>query len=74
MAGGANYNGATNSFSNDSDKLYRGTDKPDAQLKTQSTYSDAVNGDGSGGLGWDFDNIWKMPKNGGYPILKWQEE
>lgn len=23
-------------------------------------------------LGWDFENIWKMPKNGDYPILKWQ--
>ncbi|MDR1641292.1 MAG: cadherin-like beta sandwich domain-containing protein [Clostridiales bacterium] len=23
-------------------------------------------------LGWDFDAIWKMPENGGYPILQWQ--
>jgi uncharacterized repeat protein (TIGR02543 family) len=54
-----------------------GTSKTDALLKTRSTYEDAVNGDGAGGLGWQFGNDavhpWKMPEGGGYPILYWQE-
>lgn len=29
--------------------------------KKQSTYAN---------LGWDFDTIWEMPENGGYPLLK----
>jgi hypothetical protein len=46
-------------------------------LNTQSTYSNTVNGDGLGGLGWKFGgndaNPWKMPAGGsGYPILYWQ--
>jgi len=53
-----------------------GVDKTEPQLKTQSTYSSAVNGDGFGGLGWKFgtndDNPWKMPSGGGYPIFYWQ--
>jgi len=54
-----------------------GVDRSDAQLKTQSTYSDAINGNGLGGLGWKFgnddDNPWQMPVGGGYPIFYWQE-
>ena len=54
----------------------RGVNRTDAQLKTQSTYSDTIVGDGVGGLGWKFgnnvDNPWKMPDGGGYPILYWQ--
>jgi len=53
-----------------------GVSKTDAQLKTQSTYSGDINGDGSGGLGWKFgyndDAPWKMPAGGGYPIFYWQ--
>ena len=53
-----------------------GISKTDVQLKTQTTYSDSVNGDGLGGLGWKFgeddDNPWIMPTSGGYPILYWQ--
>jgi len=49
-----------------------GVGKTDAQLKTQSTYSGAVSGDGLGGLGWDFGTTWKMPAGGGYPVLYWQ--
>ena len=54
----------------------RGVNKTNAQLQTQSSYSDASNGDGLGGLGWKFGNNdanpWKMPAGGvGYPILYW---
>jgi len=53
-----------------------GTTKTLTELRTQSTYSDPVNGDGLGGLGWKFGNDdanpWKMPAGGGYPILYWQ--
>ncbi len=41
-----------------------GTGKTTAQMKTQSTFTDA---------GWDFVNIWKMPTVGGYPVLRWQD-
>jgi hypothetical protein len=61
-------NGVTVSNSN-----INGIGKTDEQSKVQSTYSDAVIGDGLGGLGWDFINVWKMPSSGGYPILKWQK-
>ena len=58
------------------DKRFYGTGKTNTQLKTQTTYSNAVNGDGLGGLGWKFgindDNPWKMPVGDGYPILYWQ--
>jgi hypothetical protein len=54
-----------------------GIDRSEGQLKTAATYSDAVNGNGLGGLGWLFGNDdehpWKMPDGGGYPILYWQE-
>ena len=54
-----------------------GVTKTDAQLKAQTTYSGAINGDGLGGLGWTFgstdDAPWKMPAGGtGYPIFYWQ--
>ena len=59
-----------------SDTRRHGVDKTDVQLRMQSTYSGAINGDGLGGLGWRFgsddDNPWKMPAAGGYPILYWQ--
>jgi hypothetical protein len=54
-----------------------GTSKTDAELKTQATYSDAINGDGLGGLGWKFgnddDNPWKIDEGNGYPYLYWQD-
>jgi hypothetical protein len=57
-----------------------GTDKSLDELKTQSTYEDAVVSGGLGGLGWEFgnddDHPWKMPLSGSaylYPILYWQE-
>ncbi|MDR2789811.1 MAG: hypothetical protein LBB59_02395 [Campylobacteraceae bacterium] len=56
-----------------------GTDKTIGQFKTKSTYSDDINGDGNGGLGWSFgDNDtspWKIDanKNNGLPYLYWQE-
>jgi hypothetical protein len=54
-----------------------GTDKTETQLKAESTYSGAINGDGLGGLGWlfgsDGEHPWKTPAGGnGYPILYWQ--
>jgi hypothetical protein len=55
-----------------------GTDKTIAQLKTQSTYSNPVNGDGRDGLGWKFGNDdanpWKIDpyKNNGLPYLYWE--
>jgi hypothetical protein len=55
-----------------------GTDKTATELRTQSTYSDPVNGDGLGGLGWKFGNDeanpWKMDptKNDGLPYLYWE--
>ena len=60
----------------DTDPRNHGVSKTDAELKTQSTYSGAIEGDGLGGLGWKFGNSdaapWKMPAGGGYPILYWQ--
>jgi uncharacterized repeat protein (TIGR02543 family) len=57
---------------------YAGTDKTATELRTQSTYSDPINGDGLGGLGWKFgndeDNPWKIDptKNDGLPYLYWE--
>jgi len=58
-----------------------GVSKTDAQLKTQSTYSNGADatglGQGDTGLGWTFGNDdahpWKMPAGGGYPVLYWQK-
>lgn len=25
-------------------------------------------------IGWDFETVWTMPEDGGYPILQWQRE
>ena len=62
---------------NSSDTRYHGVSKTDAQLRQQSTYSNPVNGNGLGGLGWKFgnndENPWVMPAGGGYPILYWQK-
>ena len=56
---------------------YHGVSKTNAQLRTQSTYSGAIVGDGLGGLGWKFgnddDTPWQMPADGGHPILYWQQ-
>ncbi|MDR1977046.1 MAG: InlB B-repeat-containing protein [Campylobacteraceae bacterium] len=55
-----------------------GTSKTITNLKTQSTYSNPVNGDGNGGLGWKFGNNdanpWKIVsnKNNGLPYLYWE--
>ncbi|MDR0407746.1 MAG: hypothetical protein LBH45_02340 [Campylobacteraceae bacterium] len=54
-----------------------GTSKTDAELKTQTTYEDVINGDGLGGLDWSFgedkDNPWKIDEGSGYPYLYWQD-
>ncbi|MDR1911961.1 MAG: hypothetical protein LBQ52_06420, partial [Helicobacteraceae bacterium] len=66
-------------FSNASDLAYHGTSKSDSDLKSQATYSSAINGNGNSGLGWRFGNNdanpWKIDagKNNGYPYLYWQE-
>jgi hypothetical protein len=56
-----------------------GTSKSDSDLKTQSTYSDNINGDGLGGLGWQFGNdddnpwVWGAFDGYPYPTLYWQK-
>jgi hypothetical protein len=44
-----------------------GTGKTTAEMKTQSTFTDA---------GWDFSDIWAIntAKNDGYPCLQWQDD
>jgi len=68
---------STMAITGDQSSSSNGVDKSLADLKTQATYSDPVNGDGLGGLGWAFgnddDHPWKMPAGGGYPILYWQK-
>jgi hypothetical protein len=55
-----------------------GTSKTIDELKTQSTYSASISGDGAGGLGWLFGSSdaspWKhdASKNDGYPYLYWE--
>ncbi|MDR1008537.1 MAG: hypothetical protein LBL65_08285 [Campylobacteraceae bacterium] len=67
-------------FANIDDTRYHGIDKTIEQLKTKETYSDAVNGDGLGGLGWKFgDNIdnpwvWGAFDDYPYPTLYWQTQ
>jgi hypothetical protein len=46
-----------------------GTSKPLAAFLNRDTYAKPVAEDG---LGWDFEKVWKAPKDGGYPILYWQ--
>jgi hypothetical protein len=65
-------------FSNASVPANHGTSKTIAALKSQSTYSDAISGDGLGWrLGNDDANPWKIDpsgiKNNGYPYLYWQK-
>jgi hypothetical protein len=82
IAGSINSSLAANNFANRdmlvnsatvSDNTSNGTGKSLAELQTQATYEGAVNGDGLGGLGWEFGNsggapVWKMPAGGtGYP-------
>jgi hypothetical protein len=49
--------------------------KVKSALQAQQTYSDDINGDGLGGLGWKFGsndtNPWRMSENG-YPKLYWE--
>ena len=40
-----------------------GTEKSQEDMKLQSTYTDA---------GWDFETIWEMNSETGYPKLKWE--
>lgn len=42
-----------------------GLDKTDSELKTQGTYE---------ALGWDFDEVWKMDDQTGYPTLQKPKE
>ncbi|MDR2790554.1 MAG: hypothetical protein LBB59_06220 [Campylobacteraceae bacterium] len=73
----------TNNFANSAmlvngavvgDGEYSGTGKTLEELQTRSTYE---NEKAQGGLGWKFgsddENPWKMPLDGGFPILYWQE-
>jgi hypothetical protein len=84
IVGGINSSSAANNFANLSmlvnsaavfDNTNNGTGKSLAELQTQAAYETAVNGDGLGGLGWEFGNsggapVWKMPAGGtGYPIF-----
>jgi hypothetical protein len=84
IVGRINSSHAANNFANSgmlvnsaavSDNATNGTGKTLAELQTQAAYEGAVNGDGLGGLGWEFGNsggapMWKMPIGGtGYPIL-----
>lgn len=59
-----------------SNKASHGVSKTNTELRTQSSYSNTISGDGLGGLGWKFgnnsNNPWKMPVGGGYPIQYWQ--
>ncbi|MDR1008264.1 MAG: hypothetical protein LBL65_06905 [Campylobacteraceae bacterium] len=49
--------------------------KTKSELQTQKTYSDDINGDGLGGLGWNFGNDdanpWQVTEDG-YPKLYWE--
>jgi len=60
------------------DTKHHGAPKTDAQLKTQSTYSAPIFGDGDGGLDWKFgggdDNPWKILEGSSLPFLYWQQE
>ena len=49
-------NDLTGDFNNDADSILSRT-----KLYEQSTYSN---------IGWDFNTVWKMPVDGGYPILQ----
>jgi hypothetical protein len=64
-------------FTNSGNKTYHGTSKTVNELKQKATYSNAVNGDGNGGLGWKFGNDnespWKINEGKGYPYLYWQK-
>jgi len=51
------------------ESLHNGTSKTYTELRTQNTYSYSIS---SGGLGWNFSNIWRIPQGGGFPVLRWQ--
>ena len=57
-----------------SNKMQHGSSKMYGELMAQSTYADAVNGDGLGGLGWKFgdsDNAPWVMTGVYYPMLYW---
>ncbi len=70
---GGNYSTVTNSFwdieTSNQNTSAGGTGKTTAEMKTQSTFTDA---------GWDFTGDWHLdnstvePDNNGYPSLAWQ--
>jgi hypothetical protein len=74
IVGGANYNGKTNSFSNNNDVRYHGIDKTVDLLKKKNTYL-------SGSLDWKFDGynvnnpwIWGAFSDYPYPTFYWQTQ
>ncbi|MDR1976917.1 MAG: InlB B-repeat-containing protein [Campylobacteraceae bacterium] len=76
QSGGSN---TTNNFALDTMEVVggvggvAGTSKDITQLKSELTYSNATSGDGDGGLGWDFETIWKIDDGEGYPYLYWED-
>ncbi|MDR3177790.1 MAG: hypothetical protein LBT96_02280 [Campylobacteraceae bacterium] len=70
--------GISGSFDHSNINRY-GISKSDIDLKFQITYSDTVNGNGFGGLGWKFgdddDNPWVQDafSDYPYPTLYWQK-
>jgi hypothetical protein len=46
-----------------------GQGKTDAGLKTKKTCSDPIP---DGGLGWDFDDVWKWDGTSNRPVLAWE--
>ncbi|MDR3177989.1 MAG: hypothetical protein LBT96_03290 [Campylobacteraceae bacterium] len=70
--GGADYNGKTNSFSNNNNAQYHGIDKTVDLLKKKNTYL-------SGSLDWKFDGyndnepwVWGAFSDYPYPTFYWQ--
>ncbi|MDR1554421.1 MAG: hypothetical protein LBS39_00150 [Campylobacteraceae bacterium] len=62
------------------DSEYDGIGKTLAELQTRSTYEDAVNGNGLGGLGWKFGTndenpwVWGAFVDYPYPTFYWQTQ
>jgi hypothetical protein len=81
-------NTVTNNFANsgmtgsafDTTAANYGVSKSLTDLQTQTTYSNTINGNGLGGLGWQFGNDdahpWVLSAFPGYsyPTLYWQTE
>jgi hypothetical protein len=71
IVGGADDDGTTNSFSNDDDIRYHGTDKDGGDFTKKITYS--------GGLGWIFHDDdtsapWTIDEGVSYPYFYWQKQ